>query len=103
MTLSEQLERSRQLDEQRKRAHLESERKKRCKQEKQRNSCYFSVGRLICKYFPEFEDLNCFDVRTQSVPGLKKLERILRYLSESPQHLQHLLDAADTGITEPQK
>ena len=103
MTLSEQLERSRQLDEQRKRAHLESERKKRRKQEKQRNSCYFSVGRLICKYFPEFEDLKCFDVRTQSVPGLKKLERILRYLSESPQHLQHLLDAADTGITEPQK
>ena len=103
MTLSEQLERSRQLDEQRKRAHLESERKKRRKQEKQRNSCYFSAGRLICKYFPEFEDLNCFDVRTQSVPGLKKPERILRYLSESPQHLQHLLDAADTGITEPQK
>ena len=103
MTLSEQLERSRQLDEQRKRAHLESERKKRRKQEKQRNSCYFSAGKLICKYFPEFEDLNCFDVRTQSVPGLKKLERILRYLSESPQYLQHLLDAADTGITEPQK
>lgn len=74
---------------------LEKERRQSKVRQKQTNSCYFSAGRLLCKYFPALTDLDEFDVNTQSVPALRELEPIFRYLSESPQLLQRLKESAN--------
>lgn len=101
MTLVEQLKKGSEWKEKEKRRRMETERKKRAKQQRQIHSCQYAAGKLLCKYFPALQDLDYFDICTQSVPATEKLESILHYLSESPQCVQALLEKA--GYKESQE
>ena len=69
MTLVEQLKKGSEWKEKEKRRRMETERKKRAKQQRQIHSCQYAAGKLLCKYFPALQDLDHFDICTQSVPA----------------------------------